>query len=435
MTWKHRDGDTWDSGALKRRVQGEWQSVGAPRSTSPDFDGDGTGFDEEAGFADKQWFYDACADGDIEVVKVTNLDDSGTGSYEWAVNYSSDPTLVVFEVAGVIDYGSSSSWSRPRTDNTYVAGQTAPSPGITIIRSGLSAEADNAVHEHYKVRPGNDVGSPSAVEAIDLQDPQENVIINHMSLTWATDNVTSHKEEVEVTWANNIIAEGLYESDHGESPGHNYGMNTDPDDEIAGFGNYMMSMRRRNPRIHIGCDFLWVNNYSYNSARALGSRSRDPEELSTVVAIGNDYEFGDKYEGDPYVHRVAIIYPPEDEFADFNDATPFPDEISHEDSVFLDESPFMVDFEPLPPEEVKDFVLPMVGARPADRDPIDERMVSWAYEGGGHPWIGVDSPEYEYPDYDEVYRPLDVPSDTSEIPQWLQNYTAEVELGTDNQLH
>jgi len=440
MNFKYRRGGSWNTAVPKRRMGGEWHSGTSPASTP--FDGDGAGFDEEAGFTDKQWFYDAAANGDLEVVKVTNLDSEGTGSYEWAVNYSSDPTLVVFEVAGVIDYGSESSWAMPRTDNTYVAGQTAPSPGITIIRSGLSADANNAVHEHYRVRPGNDVGRPDNVEATDLEDPQENVIINHMTLAWATDNNVSHKEDVEVTWANNIIGESLYESDHNGSPGHNYGWNSKEDDEICGFGNFLMSHRRRNPRVHRRNDLLWVNNFSYNTGRYISFRqsSVDDEDRSTVVAIGNHYDHGNE---DRYRSREPYVRFPVDLYFEDNISTPIEkDEIADPDSIIFDSPPFMVDFEPLPSNEVKDFVLQSAGARPADVDtngnrvrPEDQRMIDWAQEGGGHPWIGINSPEYEYPDYDPVHRSLNPPSDTSQILEWLQQYTNEVELGTDNPLH
>ena len=447
MNWKHRVGGSWQTGVPKRRVEGEWRSIDARDHRDPvDFDGDGTGFDEEAGFADKQWFRDACEDGDLEVVKVTNTDgDDSVGSYEWACNYSDDPTLVVFEVAGVIDAGGADagrSWYRPRSDNTYVAGQTAPSPGVTLIRSGLSANADNVIHEHYRVRPGDDVADPEAVEAIDLEDPQDNIIINHMSLGWATDNNVSHKEEVMVTWANNMIVEPLYESSHSQSPGHNYGWNSDPDNEIAGFGNFMMSARRRNPRIHLRQDMMWVNNFSYNTGRYIAFRqsSVDYDDISTVVCIGNHYDHGsdDEFRGDEeYVYRPVKLY-----FED-NLSTPLDkDEIADPDSVILDEPPYMPDFEPLPADETKDFVLTSAGARPADVDsngnrirPEDQRPIDWAHEGGGHKWVGKNDDEYEYPNYDTVTRELDPPSDTSRLPEWLQHYTDEVELGTENPLH
>ena len=60
------------------------------------------------------------------VVHVTNLNDSGTGSFRAAV--SSKNRIVVFDVAGVIALQSDISIK----DNVTILGQTAPYPGITL---------------------------------------------------------------------------------------------------------------------------------------------------------------------------------------------------------------------------------------------------------------------------------------------------------------
>jgi hypothetical protein len=59
---------------------------------------------------------------------------------------------VVFEVAGVIDLeGSTLQISNPYIT---IAGQTAPSPGITIIKGGISIRTNDVILQHIKVRPG-----------------------------------------------------------------------------------------------------------------------------------------------------------------------------------------------------------------------------------------------------------------------------------------
>ena len=62
-----------------------------------------------------------------KVVHVTNLNDNGTGSLRAAVQGSTKKT-VVFDVAGVIALNS----DLVIGDNTTIAGQTAPYPGITM---------------------------------------------------------------------------------------------------------------------------------------------------------------------------------------------------------------------------------------------------------------------------------------------------------------
>ena len=70
-----------------------------------------------------------------KVVHVTNLNDSGTGSFREAVK--SGNRIIVFDVAGVIALKSDLKFA----DNITILGQTAPSPGITL--------------RYYTVQPGN----------------------------------------------------------------------------------------------------------------------------------------------------------------------------------------------------------------------------------------------------------------------------------------
>ena len=62
-----------------------------------------------------------------KIVHVTNLNDSGTGSFRAAVS-GSDKKTVVFDVGGVIALRSNVNIGA----NTTILGQTAPAPGITL---------------------------------------------------------------------------------------------------------------------------------------------------------------------------------------------------------------------------------------------------------------------------------------------------------------
>src|SRR6266850_6652991 len=99
----------------------------------------------------------------IAVLRVTNLDAAGPGSLRHALD-TPGPRLVVFEVGGVIDLGGES--LVVRQPDITIAGQTAPDPGITLIRGGLVVETHDVVIEHIAVRPGTEArGAPDALGA------------------------------------------------------------------------------------------------------------------------------------------------------------------------------------------------------------------------------------------------------------------------------
>src|SRR5688572_20468719 len=88
-----------------------------------------------------------------KVIRVTTLAAEGPGSLRAAIE-TKGPRIVVFEVGGVIDFGRSE--VDIREPFLTVAGQTAPSPGITIIRGGINIAANDVVIRHIRIRSGAD---------------------------------------------------------------------------------------------------------------------------------------------------------------------------------------------------------------------------------------------------------------------------------------
>src|SRR6185295_343164 len=93
-----------------------------------------------------------------QVIRVTNLNADGPGSFRAAVD-TAGPRIVVFEVGGVIDLGAKT--MTVREPFVTVAGQTAPSPGISFIRGGMDVATHDVVVRHIRIRPGS-AGQPLA---------------------------------------------------------------------------------------------------------------------------------------------------------------------------------------------------------------------------------------------------------------------------------
>ncbi|MFZ2491683.1 MAG: pectate lyase, partial [Thermoanaerobaculia bacterium] len=79
------------------------------------------------------------------VLRVTTLAAAGQGSLKQAIQ-TDGPRLIVFEVGGVIDLAGST--LVVRNPHLTIAGQTAPDPGITLIRGGLVVETHDVVVQH-----------------------------------------------------------------------------------------------------------------------------------------------------------------------------------------------------------------------------------------------------------------------------------------------
>ncbi|GAF68596.1 unnamed protein product, partial [marine sediment metagenome] len=240
------------------------------------------------------------------IIRVTTLAARGPGSLVEALE-SGGPRIVVFEVGGVIDL------EKRTVDVTEpyltVAGQTAPSPGVTIIRGGIRIRTHDVLIQHIRVRPG-DAGEPkrsgwepdgiSAWEA-----SAYNVVIDHCSVSWAVDENMSASGPISrgpegtarnVTFSNCIIAEGLHDSSHRKGPHskgsliHNFCSN------IAIIGNLYAHNHDRNPFFKADAAGVVVNNVIYNpgvAAISLGYLASEYDGLAVtlsnaqVTVVGN----------------------------------------------------------------------------------------------------------------------------------------------------
>jgi hypothetical protein len=149
------------------------------------------------------------------VIEVTNLNDSGPGSYRAAIA-ASGPRTVVFRVSGLIRLQ-----SQCIIGNGYltIAGQTAPGEGICLAnwRAGMSGPNDVIMRfMHFRVGDG-------AQQSMDAMSPGSatHTIVDHCSSSWSLDVACNSLQSGKVgsqsamtTYQRNIISEPLRYSYH-----------------------------------------------------------------------------------------------------------------------------------------------------------------------------------------------------------------------------
>jgi len=192
-----------------------------------------------------------------EVIAVTNLNDSGPGSLRSALE-SSGPRTVVFKVGGIIDIDSQLKISNPFIT---VAGQTAPGGGITIRNRNnnenvLKIFTNNVIVRYITIRAGDHPNDSGNIDAIGISGSSGNahdIIIDHVSMSWTTDEMVSTWFAVQnVTFMENIVAESLSNSTHPEGEhGTGFLVGSIGTEHISIHRNLLAHNRHRNPRISL----------------------------------------------------------------------------------------------------------------------------------------------------------------------------------------
>lgn len=190
------------------------------------------------------------------VVHVTNLNDSGTGSFREAVK--SGKRIIVFDVAGVIALKSDLKFA----DNITILGQTAPSPGITLRYYTVQPGSNNIIR-FLRIRRGEEKNINDGADAT-WQRNKTGIIFDHCSFSWSIDEVASFYDNNNFTMQWCTIAESLTNPGHSKGA-HGYGGIWGG--KLASFHhNFIGHLMNRGPRFN-GARYGWTGytsnkNYS-----------------------------------------------------------------------------------------------------------------------------------------------------------------------------
>jgi len=441
------------------------------------------------------------------VCRVTSLSDSAWPPQPGTIRYcieTSGPRFVIFETSGTIALVH----GELTVKNPFltIAGQTAPSPGILIRGPGLVIDTHDVVVQHLRFRVGNLPNEPAGLW---LRNDANGVVIDHVSVSWAVwtslmvGAYNAGHPPGEVTILDSIVSEALACSgvntlipcDPAQYPGGGWSnskaigigdaWNHAPP-KVALLRNISAHNNDRHPEIGGGTRTFLVNNLIYNPSQTPLSSFYFHNLLGLGPSLsvvqgnllipgpttpGNNGYVPKEYAEDGDVMLVRI-HPSIDPSSQLYLAGNYEEKhcpngacLANSSAQWMLAKDFALDWfsvnvraasppiqlanlplsSTLPYTEVEGYLLANAGARPADRDATDTRLISEIISRTGRvpnrtsekagPGTGADG----FPILAANTRTLAVPSQPNDvvdavgrtrIEAWLENFARELEPGT-----
>ena len=348
------------------------------------------------------------------IVRVTSLAKAGPGSLADALA-EKGPRIVVFEVAGAIDL--ERSMLTITEPFVTIAGQTAPSPGIALIRGGIDVKTHDVILSNIRVFTGVDGQpklsgwEPDAFSTVAAHD----VVVEHCTFYWAIDEDMSASgprfsgntlaewrrgTSYNVVFRLNLAAEGLANASHSKGEHSKGSLVHDNTTGIVFERNIWAHDVERSPLVKGGSQVLMVNNLIYNPGRravhynllALEWAGHEPV-TGEITAVGNVLRGGDDtVPGLPFLMLGGagdLAYYGRDNRAVDRLGNPLPAFGRYgETSARLIErdAPLasLDGYDVLPSGDVETKLLASAGARPWNRGSEEIRILNFIAEGRGN---------------------------------------------------
>ena len=236
-----------------------------------------------------------------QVIPVTNLNDSGAGSFRNAVSGSSKK-IVVFDVAGVIALKSDINIGA----NTTILGQTAPAPGITLRYYNVNPNGNNIVMRFIRIRRGQEKNINDGADASTARH-YTGIMLDHCSFSWSIDETASFYDNNNFTMQWCTIGESLVHPGHTKGA-HGYGGIWGG--KLASFHhNLLIHHSNRTPRFN-GARYNWsgyTSNKLYNEYKWANTLQAENVDFRNCVI----YNCGNGCYGGPgggYINIVNNYY-------------------------------------------------------------------------------------------------------------------------------
>ena len=406
-----------------------------------------------------------------------------TGSFLACINYippANTGKVILFETSGTINATMPTYNYRLDDPYTTIAGQTAPSPGITLRNIKLSVKTHDVLIQHIRVRIGDAIDgcSPDIRDSLSITagsgDTIQNVVIDHCSFSWAIDenieiyNNSQTGSVAGITLSNCIVTEGLRNSFHTDSAsaGHSKGIiissvkSAAAPSNIAILNNIIAHCTDRTPKIATGTNIVVANNIFYNNEwfnifwspsyqisninitknAGIGGPSSLKYSRKAILTVWEPYNGGEGSKVYLAGNRVGGY---SDGKLVWNGEQSGPNDWSLVDNrkglnlaLFKQITPLVTIPEATYTDsaDLLSTLTKSVGARPADRDSVDTRIISDVENGTGRI---IDSPSEVggWPKLVVNNRTLVIPSNPhadddgdgyTNLEEWLHGFVAQV---------